>query len=343
MGILAVVVNQQQKNMAGGDEDKGKNQEAKQSQRKPSIFDTPPAMKFSQVISSDNKRDFAMGILAHLGTQSLSVTIQAPLERIKILLQVQHVHKGIHAKERFKGTINCASKIIKNQGIISFFRGNQVELVKVPIHEYLHVMIPPIFKKVIVTADIKKERKRYFFEAWLSGLAETATYLILLYPLDVLRVRVATDIGYKRQREYRGSLDCFRTILRNDGFQGLFSGFSCQASGMLLQRSFSYAFFTTAKAAGLFETDRLTLQFALAMFLSFASEALTYPFAVIMKRMMLQAGHGTGRLFKNPIDCLKMTLQREGPRGLYRGYLLSVFITFNRFLVTSVLEGTSIL
>lgn len=103
-----------------------------------------------------------------------------------------------------------------------------------PIHEYLHVMIPPIFKKAIVTADKKKDRKRYFFEAWVSGLAATATYLIILYPLDVLRVRVATDIGYKRQREYRGSLDCLRTILRNDGFQGLFSGFSCQASGMLL-------------------------------------------------------------------------------------------------------------
>jgi solute carrier family 25 (adenine nucleotide translocator) protein 4/5/6/31 len=93
--------------------------------------------------------------------------------------------------------MDAAYRIFREQGILSFWRGNQVDVFKVPVHEYLHLMIPPIFKKAIVKADIKKESKRYFFESWVAGLAATACYLVFLYPIDVLRVRVATDIGYK--------------------------------------------------------------------------------------------------------------------------------------------------
>ena len=88
-------------------------------------------------------------------------------------------------------------------------------------------MIPPIFKKLIVKADSKKERKRYFFESFLAGLAATSAYLVFLYPLDVLRVRLATDIGFKQSREFSGPTNCLAKILKTDGLMGLYSGFSC--------------------------------------------------------------------------------------------------------------------
>ena len=72
---------------------------------------------------------------------------------------------------------------------------------------------------------------------------------------------------------------------------------------------------------------------------TFTSEAVTYPFVVLMRRMMMQSANQE-RIFKSPIDCLKFTLEREGFRGLYRGYLLSWIISSNRFLMMMYLESS---
>lgn len=99
----------------------------------------------------------------------------------------------------------------------------------------------------------------------------------------------------------------------------------------MLQRGLSFGAFSLAKATHLFDSN-VTISFLIAMGISFGCEAITYPFAVMMKRMMMQVAN-QDKLFKSPIDCLKFTLEREGFRGLYRGYLLSLIITFNRFIM----------
>jgi hypothetical protein len=58
--------------------------------------------------------------------------------------------------------MDCAYKIFKNQGPFSFWRGNQVDLFKVLPYEYLHMVMPSIFKKFVVKADPMKDRRKYF-------------------------------------------------------------------------------------------------------------------------------------------------------------------------------------
>jgi hypothetical protein len=71
-------------------------------------------------------------------------------------------------------------------------------------------MIPPIFRKAFVTADPMKDKRGYFWQSSLSGAMATFSYMLYLYPLDVLRVRTASDIGYKKSREFYGSLSCLK-------------------------------------------------------------------------------------------------------------------------------------
>jgi len=61
-----------------------------------------------------------------------------------------------------------------------------------------------------------------------------------------------------------------------------------------------------ARTTSIFENS-VTLSFLIAMVISFSAELLTYPFAVLMKRMMYQAGQKT-KIFKSPLDCLRFTL-----------------------------------
>ncbi len=106
----------------------------------------------------------------------------------------------------------------------------------------------------------------------------------------------------------------------------------------MLQRGLSYGAFSLAKVSHLFDTS-VSISFLFAMAISFGCEAITYPFAVLMKRMMMQVAN-QDKLFKSPLDCLKFTLEREGFRGFYRGYLLSLIINFNRFVMLIYFESS---
>jgi len=70
--------------------------------------------------------------------------------------------------------------------------------------------MPPLFKKFVVRADPVTDKKKYFMQTTLAGALATFTYMIYLYPFDVLRVRVGTDVGYRKEKEFRGSIHCLR-------------------------------------------------------------------------------------------------------------------------------------
>ena len=130
-----------------------------------------------------------------VGPHAVIATLIAPLERVRILLQVQHVHKGIPVNQRYKGVVDCFSRSVKQHGVRSLWRGNSVDIVKILPREYMHLMIPPIFKKAIVSADPESQRQRYFLEATLAGTLATTVYLLFLYPFDVVRLKLGADVG----------------------------------------------------------------------------------------------------------------------------------------------------
>ncbi len=71
-------------------------------------------------------------------------------------------------------------------------------------------MIPPLFRKTIVTADPSVDKSSYFWQSTIAGALATVAYMVYLYPLDVLRVRASSDIGYKNTREFSGSMSCLK-------------------------------------------------------------------------------------------------------------------------------------
>jgi solute carrier family 25 (adenine nucleotide translocator) protein 4/5/6/31 len=70
----------------------------------------------------------------------------------------------------------------------------------------------------------------------LAGGAAGAGSLLIVYPLDFARTRLAADLGRGgRDREYRGLLDCILLTYRRGGLRALYQGFgvSVQARGSL--------------------------------------------------------------------------------------------------------------
>ena len=75
-------------------------------------------------------KDFVLDFVAGGISAAVSKTVVAPLERVKILLQIQDAHKHIPKDQQYKGIVDCFSRVYKEQGVLSFWRGNVVNVVR---------------------------------------------------------------------------------------------------------------------------------------------------------------------------------------------------------------------
>ncbi|XP_037931546.1 ADP,ATP carrier protein-like [Teleopsis dalmanni] len=71
-------------------------------------------------------KDFAAGGIS----AAISKTVVAPIERVKLLLQVQAISKQIKPEDKYKGIVDCFIRIPKEQGVASFWRGNLANVLR---------------------------------------------------------------------------------------------------------------------------------------------------------------------------------------------------------------------
>ncbi len=57
-----------------------------------------------------------------------------------------------------------------------------------------------------------------------GGLAGAGS-LLIVYPLDFARTRLAADLGKTGAREFTGLLDCLSKVVKRGGFMSLYQGF----------------------------------------------------------------------------------------------------------------------
>jgi solute carrier family 25 (adenine nucleotide translocator) protein 4/5/6/31 len=75
-------------------------------------------------------KDFVLDFVAGGISAAVSKTVVAPLERVKLLLQIQDAQKFIPKDQQYKGIVDCFSRVHNEQGFLSFWRGNVVNVVR---------------------------------------------------------------------------------------------------------------------------------------------------------------------------------------------------------------------
>lgn len=71
-------------------------------------------------------KDFMIGGVS----AAVSKTAVAPIERVKLLLQVQDASKHIAEDQKFKGIGDCFRRVNAEQGFASFWRGNLANVIR---------------------------------------------------------------------------------------------------------------------------------------------------------------------------------------------------------------------
>ncbi|XP_049864093.1 ADP,ATP carrier protein-like [Schistocerca gregaria] len=264
-------------------------------------------------------KDFAAGGVA----AAISKTTVAPIERVKLLLQVQHASKQITADKQYKGMVDCFIRIPKEQGFLSYWRGNLANVIRYFPTQALNFAFKDKYKQIFLGGvDKKTQFWRYFVGNLASGGAAGATSLCFVYPLDFARTRLAADIGKAgAEREFTGLGNCIAKTFKSDGLVGLYRGFGVSVQGIIIYRAAYFGCFDTAK--GMLPDPKNTpfiISFLIAQAVTTFAGIMSYPFDTVRRRMMMQSGRAKAdMMYKNTLDCWGKIYKTEGGGAFFKG------------------------
>ncbi len=224
----------------------------------------------------------------------VSRTICAPLDIIKLFAQVDSSRTGAWQHMQ---------NIWKQGGISAFWRGNAMACINsVPLSA-----LKSLFQGEAYKILRRKNKSLTNIERLLVGSVTGLMAQTIVYPLDVIRTRLTVNPA-----KYSGIFSTAATILREEGFTGLFSGYIPMAIGAIPYESGQfYAYdFLVDKYGKELTTPRSALFGVIAA--SFG-QTIAYPFDLLRKRQM------TSEKPMNIIQCAKEVYKTGGPFAFFKG------------------------
>lgn len=274
-----------------------------------------------------DSRKFLMDMATGGTAAAISKTCVAPIERVKLLLQVQDAQKTIAVDQRYKGIVDCFSRVAKEQGFASFWRGNLANVIRYFPTQALNFAFKDTYKNIFLKGvDKKKEFTKFFIGNLASGGAAGATSLCVVYPLDFARTRLAADVGKGTDREFTGLVDCIVKIFKTDGPIGLYRGFLVSVQGIIIYRAAYFGLFDTVKSVAVGDSKEslnFFVTWGIAQVVTVSSGILSYPWDTVRRRMMMQSGR-KDILYKNTLDCAIKIAKNEGIGAFFKGALSNV-------------------
>ena len=260
--------------------------------------------------------DFTLGGVA----ATISKTSFAPIERVKLLLQTQDIIKFNKAL-KYKGMIDCFIRIIKEEGVISLWRGNFSNILRYFPNQALNFALNEKFHKFFCPYNSEKNPWKFLLGNLLAGGVAGTASLSFIYPLDFVRTRLAVDITKSEgHREFNGIIDCIKKIYRSDGIYGLYRGYMVSSFTYFFYRAIYFGGYDSLKQMLMDETQKKSLKLKLlsALIVTNVAGFVIYPFDTIRRRLMLQSGR-KDVLYNGTFDCMRKMLKKEGFYAFYKG------------------------
>ena len=266
--------------------------------------------------ASDSKQsNFLVDFMLGGVSAGVSKTIVAPIERVKLLLQLQDAKKGMEdASKKYKGIVDCFVRVNQEQGFNSFWRGNMSNVIRYFPTQALNFAFKDQIKRQFPRFDPKTNFWRSLLTNCASGGLAGSLSLLVVYPLDFIRTRLATDIGKgEADREFKGMADVFSKILKSDGLIGMYRGFGISVIGIFIYRALYFGMFDTGKDALFadFRNASFLLTWAFAQFVTVFAGIMSYPLDTVRRRMMMQSGRAD-KMYTSTADCFFKILRNEG-------------------------------
>lgn len=237
----------------------------------------------------------------------------APLERVKILMQVQGMKQST-AEFKYTSIRQTINTVIKEEGVRGLYFGNGANVLRVVPVYGLKFVFNDTFKDLVRTPGEPLGFVQLISAGSLAGLFQTC----VTYPLETVRTRLT--LGPGMGVHYKGIVDVFRTTLKTEGVQGLYKGIGpTMLTGspyVGLQMSFYEIFKRRVPEEGWMVQPATLLCGAAA---GIIAQTITYPGDTVRRRMQTNGIKGEAKIYTDSIDCTRQIVKKEGVVGLFSG------------------------
>jgi len=272
-------------------------------------------------MGKNNNLSFAENFALSGCAAVISKTAAAPIERVKLMVQNQdEMLKSGRLSEPYKGVMDCAGRIMKEEGVGPFWRGNLANCLR-----YFPTQALNFAFKDKIKAQFKPKGSDGAFtkigKNIASGGLAGAMSLCFVYSLDYARTRLANDTkGAKKgggERQFNGLLDVYKKTLASDGVAGLYRGFVISCVGIIVYRGFYFGLYDSFKPILLGEDASLGASFCLGYGVTVSAGLASYPIDTIRRRMMMTSGEAVK--YNGSIDCAVQVMKTEGVASFFKG------------------------
>ncbi|XP_041017607.1 calcium-dependent mitochondrial ATP-magnesium/phosphate carrier protein 2-like [Juglans microcarpa x Juglans regia] len=244
-----------------------------------------------------------------------SRTATAPLDRLKVVLQVQTTRARIMPAIR---------EIWREGGFLGFFRGNGLNVLKVAPESAIRFYTYEMLKRFIVNARTGGEGSKAdvgtagrLFAGGIAGAVAQTT----IYPMDLVKTRLQTYACEGGRVPSLGTLS--RDIWVHEGPRAFYRGVVPSLLGIIPYAGIDLAAYETLK-----DMSRKYIlhdgepgpfvQLGCGTISGALGATCVYPLQVVRTRMQAQRANADAA-YKGMADVFRRTFQHEGLRGFYKG------------------------
>ncbi|KAF9975568.1 hypothetical protein BGZ73_000781 [Actinomortierella ambigua] len=269
-------------------------------------------------ITSETMKHLVAGGIAG----AVSRTVVSPLERMKILFQVQGPEPA-----SYQGVIPTLRKIWVEEGWLGFMRGNGTNVIRIVPYSAVQFASYEQFKRLLVDpATGMLDTPRRLTAGALAGLTSVA----FTYPLDIVRTRLSiqsAQVGndLEAMKKLPGIWQTMITIYKHEGgIVGLYRGLGPTLTGVAPYVALNFQAYEVLRA---YVTPPGEVAPSVPMKLlcgalagSFA-QTVTYPLDVLRRRMQVTNMSSVSYKYSSTWDAVRKIVRQEGVRGLYKGMI----------------------
>ncbi|XP_071782120.1 mitochondrial coenzyme A transporter SLC25A42-like [Centroberyx gerrardi] len=243
---------------------------------------------------------------------AVAKTVIAPLDRTKIIFQVSS--NRFSAKEAFR-LIYCT---YMKDGLLSLWRGNSATMVRVIPYAAIQFCSHEQYKRLLGSHYGLQGKALPPLPRLLAGSLAGTTAVMLTYPLDMMRARMAVTA----REMYSNIMHAFVRISQEEGVRTLYRGFTPTILGVIPYAGITFFTYETLKKLHAEKTKRSQPypheRLAFGACAGLIGQSASYPLDVVRRRM--QTAGVTGSTYGTILGTMREIVTQEGVvRGLYKG------------------------
>ncbi|KAF2420752.1 mitochondrial carrier [Tothia fuscella] len=257
---------------------------------------------------------------------AVSRTVVSPLERLKILFQVQSA-----GRDAYKMSIPKAlGKMWREEGFKGFMAGNGTNCIRIVPYSAVQFGSFNFYKPAFADSPGAELNP---YQRLICGALAGITSVTFTYPLDIVRTRLSIQSASFKELQagevagprakLPGMFALMVTMAKNEGgWTALYRGIIPTVVGVAPYVGLNFMIYGTMSQYFTPEGEHGPSgwsKLAAGAIAGGLAQTCTYPFDVLRRRFQVNTMSGMGYQYKSITDAITTIIKQEGVVGLYKG------------------------